>query len=517
MLTGRQARARRARLAAAGAALLAAATSARAVHLNAPRAALDPAANVSALYAFRSWADPAKVVLILNTLPGQEPGDGPTYVRFDDGVRYRIHVDNNADGVASDVVYEVRFVTEQRPALGQYSFVEAYVGHPNIPIPELQGITALTGPQSAGITIRQTYVVSELRHGVPRELFQGQTLVAAPENVGAPTMPEYESLAAEAIHTDPGTSIRAFAGPRAETLYADVGALFDSASPRRIPPLLTPEEDADGGSNPFGVNRYAGTNVSSIVLEVPIERLTRDRRPAETTTTPWLGVFASTSRRRAEPRGRAPESEHSDHGFVQVARMGNALVNTFFVDTPDKDAFNAGRPSEDGAFQRFLRDPSLTRPPSSYIFGVPTPPPPRTELMALYLKYPGQPLAGSDCGQPCADLLRLDVRVPPTAPEQQHRLGALLGGDPAGTPNGRRPNDDVADITVRLIGGPVLIGARLGDGVNHANGVPGAGTSDGPGYGQIPGNRLDVTPSGIAKEFPFLPTPHSGRDHAHDH
>jgi hypothetical protein len=53
--------------------------------------------------------------------------------------------------------------------------------------------------------------------------------------------------------------------------------------------------------------------------------------------------------------------------------------------------------------------------------------------------------------------------------------------------------------------------ARFSDGVNYSAGVPGAGTSDGPGYGVIPGNHLDVTTNGIVKEFPFLPTPHSGK------
>jgi hypothetical protein len=48
--------------------------------------------------------------------------------------------------------------------------------------------------------------------------------------------------------------------------------------------------------------------------------------------------------------------------------------------------------------------------------------------------------------------------------------------------------------------------------VNFANGVPGAGTSDGPGYGSVTENRLDVTQNGIAKEFPFLPTPYDGRN-----
>src|SRR5207244_73979 len=81
-------------------------------HPGAPLIALDPPAHNTDVYAFRSWVDPRKVVFIMNVIPGQDPGDGPNYCNFDDNVLYRIHVDNNRDGVAEDVVYEFRFTTE---------------------------------------------------------------------------------------------------------------------------------------------------------------------------------------------------------------------------------------------------------------------------------------------------------------------------------------------------------------------------------------------------------------------
>ena len=60
-------------------------------HREAPLIALDPAADNTDVYAFRSWEDPDKAVFILNTIPGQDPGDGPNYFAFDDTVLYRIH------------------------------------------------------------------------------------------------------------------------------------------------------------------------------------------------------------------------------------------------------------------------------------------------------------------------------------------------------------------------------------------------------------------------------------------
>ena len=142
---------------------------------------------------------------------------------------------------------------------------------------------------------------------------------------------------------------------------------------------------------------------------------------------------------------------------------------------------------------------------------MPVPPAPRADLLSTFLAYPGQLVDYASCVQYCSDLLRLDLNVVPTLPEFQHRMGAIMGGDPAGIPNGRRPGDDVVDFTVRAIGGPALILAQLGDGINHANDIPGAGVDDGPGYGIIEGNKLDVLENGLVTEFPYLATPHSGR------
>ncbi len=478
---------------------------------SAPRASLDPAANVSDLYVFRSWAEPGKLVLVMNVNPGQEPGDGPSYFNFDDEVLYRFHVDNDLDGRADDVVYEVRFDSEHRPALGLYTFVSPYTANPRFLDPELRAITALNGPGSDGLTWRQTYTVIEQRGGVRRQLFRQQRLSAVPANLGPVTMPDYEALAAQGIYTDESARARVFAGQRASVTYGDLGALFDGAELRRFPPILTPEEDVDDTINPYGVNRYAGTNVSSIVLEIPIERLTRDRRPAETTSAPLLGVYASASRHRRALMAERASFIDSHEGWVQISRLGNAMVNPLFVEVPQKDRYNAGDPRNDANFVRFFRDPTLAQAPSNQLFGIPVPPPPRGDLMSMYLKYPGQPVFGNNCGWPCAELLRVNVAVPPTPPESQQRMGMLYGADPAGIPNGRRPNDDVVDFSVRVIGGPGLIFARVSDGVNFADGLPGAGTSDGPGYGTIPGNKLDVTSNGITKEFPYLATPHDGR------
>ena len=223
---------------------------------------------------------------------------------------YRFNIDHNTDGEAEDIVYEVRFSTETRPALGAITGPLPYIGNPTIgtppsPIPELTGITALDGPGSEGLTRRQTYTATEIRSTggddddssdddeARTQLFKGQLLVAVPSNVGPATMPDYEDLASQCVYED--DDIRVFVGQRAETFYINLGAVFDTLNLRKSPPLLNPGQDADDAVNPFGINRFSGFNVSTIALEIPISRITGDGKPADSTAYPVIGMYASTS------------------------------------------------------------------------------------------------------------------------------------------------------------------------------------------------------------------------------
>src|SRR5215471_11574497 len=488
-------------------------------HREAPLIALDPSADNTDVYAFVSYdeanlnriANERRVTFIMNVNPGQDPSDGPNYFNFDDEVRYAINIDNDRDGKADDIVYEFRFKTENRPVGGPGGLTSPlpYLGNSHIlAVPQLQGITALDGAGSEGLTRRQTYSVTELRRGKRAELFRGRTLVAVPSNVGPATMPSYPALAAQGIYTDDANGIRVFAGQRAETFYIDLGAVFDTLNLRRYLPALTgPGEDNDN-VNPFGVNRFSGFNISTIAIEVPTTRITSDGKPASTTKNPVIGMYAETDRRKVRVLHKSgePDDGEEDERFVQVSRMANPLVNELIITTPFKDDWNAAEPQNEANFQAFYKNPVVAAE-LNLVFHVPIVPidgssaNDRTDLMSLLLKYPGQALSGTNCGRPCAELLRLD-RVRPTAPENQSRLGAALGGDPAGYPNGRRPNDDVTDIVVRVVGGTNYINAHIGDGVNFLAGAPGV-------------VGADITANGIARNFPFLPTPYDGKNRIH--
>ena len=490
------------------------ATAQAASHREAPLIAMDPAADNTDVYAFVSY-DAAnlarapvdrKVTFILNVNPGQDPADAPNFYNFADDVLYTINVDNNRDGRADDVVYEFRFKTENRPIGGPGGLTSPvpYLGNPHISALGglLHGITALDGAGSEGLTRRQTYTVTEVRGHHRTQLFAGRTLVAVPSNAGPATMPNYPALAAQGIYTDAATGVRVFAGQRAETFYIDLGAVFDTLNLRRYLPLLTgPGEDSDT-VNPYGVNRFSGSNVSTIAIEVPITRITSDGKPAATSSNPVIGMYASTARRKHDLPG-----SDGNGPWVQVSRMGNPLVNELIINTPAKDQWNAAEPQDEIQFQNFYKNPVIATA-LDLVYGVPiapingSPASNRTDLMAILLKYPGQALDGSNCGKPCSELLRLDLRTNPTPPESQSRLGAALSADAAGWPNGRRPNDDVTDIAIRVVGGTNYITNKAGDGVNFLAGAPGV-------------VGVDITANGIARNFPFLPTPYDSRNRRH--
>ena len=97
--------------------------------------------------------------------------------------------------------------------------------------------------------------------------------------------------------------------------------------------------------------------------------------------------------------------------------MGNPLVNELIINTPQKDKWNATEPEDEAQFQDFYRAPVIATA-LNLVFGLAVPATPRADLMSILLKYPGQALNGDRCGRPCSELLRLDLRVPPTAPEK---------------------------------------------------------------------------------------------------
>jgi hypothetical protein len=152
-------------------------------------------------------------------------------------------------------------------------------------------------------------------------------------------------------------------------------------------------------------------------------------------------------------------SEKPGGAWVQVSRLGMPLVNEVVIGLKDKDKFNASSPRGDGQFIDYVTNPTL---PAllEIALAIPNTAPtnfPRTDLVTTFLTG----IAGLN--QPAnvvgSEMLRLNTAVAVTPFAQQNRLGVvgniLAGGtDNAGYPNGRRPKDDVVDISlVAVMGG----------------------------------------------------------------
>src|SRR6266566_4520050 len=92
------------------------ASSQAASHREAPLISLDPTADITDFFMFRSYetGKDDKIVLIMDVIPGEEPSAGPNYYNFDPTVLYTFNIDNNMDGKADDVRFEFQFKTEIR-------------------------------------------------------------------------------------------------------------------------------------------------------------------------------------------------------------------------------------------------------------------------------------------------------------------------------------------------------------------------------------------------------------------
>jgi hypothetical protein len=453
-------------------------------HREAPITALDHKADITDFFAFVSYDRPDKVTFILDVDPLLEPANGPNYFPFDPNVLYAIKIDNNHDAI-EDVWFEFRFTTELRAPDVFTGFVGAGSGIPapgNSPPPVAPGtrivppaITALDGPGSEGLGLRQRYTVTLARRGPGNSVKRisvgtHERLFALPSNVGPRTMPDYPSLFKQAIH-QVAPEVRVFAGTVEDPFWIDLGAAFDSLNFRatdfKVPGVLSDAQDADDTRN-FATDAVSGFNVNAIALEVPVSLLTSDgKRHSASDPKATIGAWATTSRQRVSVRRHSDEAK--DNAWRQVQRMGNPLINELLVGTGSKDRFSTDQPRNDSRFAPFFLDPLLARVLNA-VYGIDIPAPPRTDLLPLVTYAPPIAAAGTPAG-PVADLLRLNTGVPPTPVGKQKRLG-LLAGDPAGFPNGRRLGDDVTDIAARVVAGvlnPQFTKApnnRIGDGVN---------------------------------------------------
>lgn len=497
-------------------------------HREAPLTAFDHKADITDFFAFVSYDDPEKVTFILDVDPLLEPSNGPTHFPFDPEILYSIKIDNDFDAIR-DIAFDFRFTTEIRAPGVFTGLVGAGNGlnsPDNSPAPVPPGtpivppaITALDGPGSEGLSLRQSFTVDLVqqkgnRPATVTRLAENSRLFAVPTNVGPRTMPDYESLVEQGIY-DLGNGVRVFAGTVEDPFWIDLGAAFDSLNFRPeafgtgIPGILDDFQDASDDTN-FASDDVAGFNVNAIAIEVPIRMLTGDGElhsaddPLAT-----IGAWGTTARRKRRIMRSPGEPARLGGPWMQVQRMGNPLINELIIGVGSKDKFSQSLPKNDAQFADFALDPVLARVLNALYENtvapgvLPVPTPPRLDLLPLVQYVPPVAAAGTPPG-PIADLLRLNTGIPATAAEGRSRLGFLTlldddpnNDDPAGYPNGRRVSDDVVDIATRAV----------------------AGILAGPEFNRFPYNRIgdgvNVNDAPYRETFPYVGLAHSGVESRH--
>jgi hypothetical protein len=414
-------------------------------HREAPSISQDPVADNADVYAFVSPDDPTTVTILSNFVPLQGPPGGPNFFEFGDDVLYSIFIDNDGDALP-DITYQFKFNTTLR---NEDTF--------------LYNTGTIESIDSDNWNKRQFYDVSVIHeHGHPHGHRKKQNhdrdgkgkklnhdpLACPPCNVGPRSTPNYDDLAAAAVHTlDSGETV--YAGQRNDGFFVDLGAIFDLADIREI---------VNGMPS---VDPLKTLNIHTIAIKVPISMLTRDGSvptdPLAAKST--LGIWSGASRRKVQVRDERGNGTRGSGPWVQVSRLGNPLFNEVIVHIGDKDRWNAVDPIDDvGEFESYVNQPELARLlPALYpgaFDNLAAYSADRADLHAILLTgIPSGIVPGFQnfTGPNPADMLRLNVAIPPTTTDPSPF--GLVAGDPAGFPNGRRVFDDIVTIELRAIAG----------------------------------------------------------------
>ena len=447
-------------------------------HREAPEISKDPVADSTDLYAFVSPDRPDSVTLIANYVPLQGPAAGPNFFEFGDDVRYEIHISNSGDAQA-DVTYSFDFTTEVvNPATFLYNTGQ---------------ITSLSSPS---FNRRQFYTVTRTTRSGSSQVL-GKHLTCPPCNIGPRSTPNYDTLAASAVHSLPGGRT-VFAGQRADGFWVDLGSVFDLLA-------LRPFQNLHLLSTPAapGVNALANLNVHSIALQVPITDLTRHGVRPTSVGDPAaaVGVWTTASRRKSTVYDDSSSSWKAYGPWQQVSRLGNPLFNEVVVPMGKKDRWNQRMPAQDASYLANVQHPEVAGLlPALYPGVFPNLAKlsaARADLVAILLTgLPSGVVPGFQnfTGPTYADLLRLNVAVKPTS--SPNPLG-IVGGDLAGFPNGRRVTDNVVSIELRAIAG-----------ATYPLVAPGY-TPDGAAALLTDGSN----PPAFLNGFPYLGTPYDGYSH----
>ena len=223
-----------------------------------------------------------------------------------------------------------------------------------------------------------------------------------------------------------------------------------------------------------------------------------------------IGAFTTASLRQGRLLNPSPptglgKASVGGGAWSQVSRLGMPLVNEVIIGIDDKDRFNASKPKDDAAkFADYITNPVLPALIQTlYPIAIAPTNFPRTDLLTVFLK------GIKGLNQPAnltvpSEMLRLNTSTPVTSAAAQNPLG-VAAGDAAGFPNGRRPADDVVDLSLRVSMGALCVLT----GANDTLGV-GCKPTDAPVGGMAFTDGVRKTSANYGASFPYLTTPLPG-------
>ena len=500
--------------AAATCALLGFATLAQASsHREAPFIATAPKVDATDFYMFNSYETGRAgfVTLIANYQPLQAAYGGPNYFSMDPNALYEIHIDNNGDG-KEDLTFQFRF-TNKLASGG--SGISLNIGGKQIAIPLIQA-GAVSTPGSASLNLAETYSVTLVRgnrrtgtaSAVTNASGGSATFIKPVDNIGVKTIANYDAYANQHIYsvnipgcTTPG---KLFVGQRKDPFAVNLGAIFDLVNA----PVAVITDPKLINAAP---NTIDDANVTTLAMEVHKSCLMASDNV--------IGGWTTASLRQARLLDGSPASAHQSSekpggAWVQVSRLGMPLVNEVVIGLKDKDKFNGSAPSGDGQFADYVTNPTL---PAllEIVLGLPGKAPtnfPRTDLVTTFLT--GIPGVNQPANVVPSEMLRLNTSIAAVPFASQNRLGIVGsirdgGSDFAGFPNGRRPKDDVVDVSLVAMMGGLCI-------ANGNNNTYGFGAACKPAVAPLGATSLqlhdavDQAVVPLLPGFPYLYTPIAG-------
>ncbi|MBC7786444.1 MAG: DUF4331 domain-containing protein [Methylophilaceae bacterium] len=476
-------------------------------HREAPFISGQPKVDGTDFYMFRSYETGKEntVTFLADYIPLQDPQGGPNFNEFDSNALYEIHVDNVGDG-KEHLTYQFRFnnASKSTPLM---------VGGKQVKIPLINS-GVIAGDNPPALNVAETYTVNLVTEGrrsgktqsVRNAADNSTTFTKPVDNIGEKSfggVGKYDIYANQYIYDIkiPGcaTNGRVFVGQRTEPFYLALGPIFDLINANPLGPESGTQSD------------IYNKNISTIALEVPITCVT-------TGTETVIGGYTTASVRQGRlinpnPSTNINSASKNGGAWSQVSRLGMPLVNEVIIGLEDKDKFNSSKPVNDKQFGDYVTNPTLPALIQTLFPSAVAPTNfPRTDLIEAFLNG----IAGinqskyvtnaklTNPGFISGEMLRLDTSVAPTAQGTQKALG-VPAGDKAGFPNGRRPGDDVVDLSLRVAMGALCQLTGSTDALKV-----GCKPSDAPAGGLPLNDGVRKSANDFLAKFPYLNSPIPG-------